>query len=90
MATSRTVQVRISRRALIKGGLAVGTGLCVGFRLPTAGRGVAFAQAGTFAPNQWVSIDRDGLVTIINSVVEMGQGSLTTMPMIVAYIDFKH
>ena len=38
------------------------------------------AQSTDFAPNQWISIDRDGRVTIINSVVEMGQGSLSTMP----------
>jgi isoquinoline 1-oxidoreductase subunit beta len=85
MATLRTTQARISRRALIKGGLAVGTGLVVGFRLPVTGRGTALAQTtGVFAPNQWIKIDRDGLVTIVNSVVEMGQGSLTTMPAIVA------
>src|SRR5438093_8314861 len=85
MAPLRTTQARISRRALIKVGLAVGTGLVVGFRLPVTGRGTALAQAtGVFAPNQWISIDRDGLVTIINSVVEMGQGSLSTMPAIVA------
>jgi isoquinoline 1-oxidoreductase beta subunit len=36
------------------------------------------------APNQWLTIDADGIVTIVNSVPEMGQGSLTTMPMIIA------
>ena len=73
MATLRTTQARISRRALIKGGLALGTGLVVGFRLPVTGRGTALAQTtGVFAPNQWIKIDRDGLVTIVNSVVEMG------------------
>jgi isoquinoline 1-oxidoreductase subunit beta len=81
MATRR----RVSRRTLLKGGLAVGTGLVVGFRLPFLDRLLAEAQGpGVFAPNQWLRIDRDGLVTIINSVPEMGQGSMTTMPMIVA------
>jgi isoquinoline 1-oxidoreductase subunit beta len=71
----------LSRRALLKGGAAVGAGLVVGFRLPA----VALAQqAGVFAPNQWLSIDRDGQVTIVNSVPEMGQGTSTSMPMIVA------
>jgi isoquinoline 1-oxidoreductase beta subunit len=37
-----------------------------------------------FAPNQWLKIDRDGIVTIVNSVPEMGQGSLTTTSMIIA------
>lgn len=76
---------RPSRRTLLKGGLAVGTGLVIGFRLPLLDRLLAEAQgAGVFAPNQWLRIDRDGVVTIINSVPEMGQGSMTTMPMIVA------
>jgi isoquinoline 1-oxidoreductase beta subunit len=84
MAASRTAQGRISRRALIKGSFALGTGLVVGFHLPLVGRNAPLAQAGALTPNQWVSIDRDGLVTIVNSVVEMGQGSLTTMPAIIA------
>ena len=84
MAASRIAQGRISRRALIKGSLAMGTGLIVGFHLPLAGGNAPRAQAGSLTPNQWVSIDRDGLVTIVNSVVEMGQGSLTTMPAIIA------
>ena len=76
----------ITRRSLIKGGLAAGAGLTIGFPLLN---GRVLAQAppqtpGVFAANQWLKIDRDGLVTIVNSVVEMGQGSLTTMPAIVA------
>src|SRR5437899_17569 len=64
---------------------SAGAGLAIGFRLPLAGRESARAQgAGVFAPNQWLRIDRDGVVTITNSVPEMGQGSLTTMPMIIA------
>jgi isoquinoline 1-oxidoreductase beta subunit len=75
---------RLPRRALLKGGLAAGAGLVVGFRLPR-GLDRAGAQGGpVFAPNQWLRIDRDGIVTIVNSVPEMGQGAMTTMPMIVA------
>jgi isoquinoline 1-oxidoreductase beta subunit len=71
----------VSRRAILKGGLAVGAGLTVGFSLPRRGR----AQTpGVFTPNQWLRIDRDGIVTITNSVPEMGQGSLTTTTMIIA------
>ncbi|HEV2055988.1 MAG TPA: xanthine dehydrogenase family protein molybdopterin-binding subunit [Methylomirabilota bacterium] len=63
----------------------MGAGLVVGFEFPLGGRrAVAQQTPGLFTPNQWITIDRDGLVTIVNSVVEMGQGSLTTMPMIVA------
>ena len=75
----------VSRRALLKGGLAVGAGLAVGFPVVRAARGVALAETpGVFAPNQWLRINRDGVVTITNSVPEMGQGSLTTTPMIIA------
>jgi isoquinoline 1-oxidoreductase subunit beta len=74
----------LSRRDLLKSGLAVGAGLVVGFRVPVQLRGAWAQGTGVFAPNQWLRIDRDGIVTIVNSVPEMGQGSLTTMPMIVA------
>ncbi|HET9490040.1 MAG TPA: xanthine dehydrogenase family protein molybdopterin-binding subunit [Methylomirabilota bacterium] len=74
----------LTRRTLLKGGLAVGAGLTIG--VPLGGRvprGLA-QSSGVFAPNQWLRIDRDGMVTIVNSVPEMGQGSLTTTPMIIA------
>ena len=72
---------QLSRRTVLKGGLALGAGLTVGFHAP-AGR--LSAQAQVFAPNAWVRIDRDGLVTIISGQSEMGQGTLTTLGMIVA------
>jgi len=71
----------VSRREILKGGLAVGAGLTLGFALPMRARA---QPPGVFAPNQWLRIDRDGVVTITNSVPEMGQGSLTTTPMIIA------
>lgn len=72
---------RVSRRALLQGAAAAGTGLVIGFRVgPVRGQ----SRPGVFAPSQWLRIDRDGRVTIVNSVPEMGQGTSTTMPMIVA------
>ncbi|HYB71594.1 MAG TPA: xanthine dehydrogenase family protein molybdopterin-binding subunit [Candidatus Bathyarchaeia archaeon] len=77
--------MRLSRRALLKGSLAIGAGLTIGFELPVARPRRAMAQTpGVFTPNQWLSIDRDGLVTITNSVPEMGQGSMTTTTIIIA------
>ena len=35
MATAKATRIAVSRRALIKGGLAVGAGLVVGFQLPS-------------------------------------------------------
>jgi isoquinoline 1-oxidoreductase subunit beta len=74
-------RLRLSRRQLLGGSVAAGAGLVIGFRLPLGARA---QEPGVFAPNQWLRIDRDGRVTIVNSVPEMGQGTSTTMPMIVA------
>jgi isoquinoline 1-oxidoreductase beta subunit len=72
----------ISRRTLLAGSLAAGAGgLTIGFQLPAR---VARAAAGLFAPNAWVRIDREGVVTIVNPQSEMGQGTLTSMAMVVA------
>src|SRR4030081_1284790 len=77
--------IKLSRRALLKGGAALGAGLVIGFRLPLdAAAQPAPATPGVFAPNQWLRIDRDGIVTITNSVPEMGQGAMTATPMIIA------
>src|SRR3989441_11499490 len=78
-------RLQLSRRQLLKGSAALGAGLILGFRLPGAASAqMPGADPNVFAPNQWLSIDRDGQVTIVNSVPEMGQGTSTTMPMIVA------
>src|SRR5688572_27993436 len=37
-----------------------------------------------FAPNQWLRIDANGRVTVINDKSEMGQGSSAVIPLIVA------
>src|SRR5256885_4874391 len=38
----------------------------------------------SFAPNAFIRIDRDGRVTLIMHKVEMGQGTYTSMPMLLA------
>src|ERR1700752_2812390 len=37
-----------------------------------------------FAPNVWLSIAADGTITIVSPAAEMGQGSFTTLPAIIA------
>ena len=74
---------RLARRTLLKGSAALGAGLVVGVRRPL--RPASGEQAaGTFAPSAFVRIDRDGIVTVVNGMSEMGQGTWTTMAMIVA------
>ena len=77
--------ITLTRRTLLKGSAALGAGLVIGFRLPLdAAAQPAQTTPGVFAPNQWLRIDRDGIVTITNSVPEMGQGAMTATPMIIA------
>jgi isoquinoline 1-oxidoreductase subunit beta len=75
------MKTELTRRTLIKG-VAAGAVLTIGF--PLVARRAGAQTPGVFAPNQWMRIDRDGVVTIVNSVPEMGQGSLTTTSMIIA------
>jgi len=69
----------VSRRAFLKAGAAAGGGLLLSFGLDCAD-----AAAGTFAPNAFIRIDRDGAVTMVMPQVEMGQGTYTSMPMLIA------
>ena len=73
----------LSRRQFLlgSGGLAIG----VAFGVPalTASK-KALAQSAGLAPNQWVTIGTDGIVTILSPGSEMGQGTLTAVPLCLA------
>ncbi len=72
--------IAISRRAFVTGSAA---GLTFSFTL-TGRLATALAQAGGFAPNIWVTIAPDNTITIVAPAVEMGQGAMTGMPLLVA------
>jgi isoquinoline 1-oxidoreductase beta subunit len=72
-----------SRRMFLKTATAAGGGLIVGAYLPLPGSAAAQA-AGVFEPNVWVQIGADDSVRIMLSMLEMGQGVMTAMPMLVA------
>jgi isoquinoline 1-oxidoreductase beta subunit len=73
------------RRRFLKTGAAVGGGLLVGFHLPLTGRtGEVQAANGEFAPNAWIRIGTDDLVTLRVASSEMGQGVYTAIPMLLA------
>jgi isoquinoline 1-oxidoreductase subunit beta len=42
------------------------------------------AAAAPFHPNAWLTIGADGIITIVGPMVEMGQGVMTSLPLIVA------
>ena len=73
-----------SRRAFLKTGVAATGGvLLFGFRMPFAGA-AGDKPSAVFAPNAFIRIDRQGIVTLIMPQVEMGQGVYTSIPMILA------
>jgi isoquinoline 1-oxidoreductase beta subunit len=73
----------VSRRLVLKAGAAIGGGLMIGWRWESST--AASAEAPTlFAPNAFVRIDRQGKVSIVSPMAEMGQGVYTALPMLVA------
>ena len=64
---------------------AVGGGFLLGFGLPA--RAVISDDIGSgapFAPNAFLRIDRAGKVTFVMPFIEMGQGTYTSIPMLIA------
>src|ERR1700686_1482554 len=50
---------------------------------PFAGMDEARADA-PLSPNAWLTITPDGMITIVSPAAEMGQGTFTTLPAIIA------
>ena len=73
----------LSRRTFLQAGAAAGGGLMLSLSLPFAG-GEAEAAADGFAPNAFIRIGGDGLVVLTMPYVEMGQGTYTSIPMLIA------
>jgi len=77
---------RLDRRGFLKVGAAVGGGLVINLAVPLALRPAWAAAAAPppFAPNAFIRIDRQGVVTLVMPMVEMGQGTYTALPMLLA------
>jgi isoquinoline 1-oxidoreductase beta subunit len=75
----------LDRRTFIKTTAAAGGAFAVGVYIPGLGGGLATVEAaGAFEPNVWVKINADDSVRIMLTMLEMGQGVMTSMPMLVA------
>ena len=73
----------LSRRQFLVGSGSIAIVIAFGVPALTASRKAA-AQAAGLTPNQWVTIGTDGTVTIISPGSEMGQGTMTAMPLCLA------
>jgi len=75
----------VSRRTFLLTGVAAGGGLLVGFALPRLIDVKAAPAIGdNFAPNAFIRIGRDDSIALIMPQVEMGQGTYTSMSMLIA------
>jgi len=69
----------LSRRSFLVGTGAVSIGVAFG---PLASR--AFAATTPYKAGAWVTIGTDNLITIVSPASEMGQGSMTSVPVLIA------
>jgi len=78
-----TRSASLSRRTFLKTATAAGGGFMIGAYLPMRGA-ASLAAAGSFEPNVWIKVNADDSVRIMLTMLEMGQGVMTSMPMLVA------
>jgi isoquinoline 1-oxidoreductase subunit beta len=74
----------VSRRRFLQVGAVAGGGLMLSLSLPFANGEAEAAGADGFAPNAFIRIPRDGQIVLIMPYVEMGQGTYTSIPMLIA------
>ena len=86
--SSGTQFAALDRREFLKAGSSTAAGLVLGFWLPQRGGRFAKAQAGeeqhAFAPNAFVRVAPDDVVTVISKHCEAGQGIHTGLATILA------
>lgn len=79
---------QVSRRALLKGGAKGIGGLVIAFNITGPLQALAQAPGATPPPppppNAWLRIAADGIVTITSNTTELGQGSMSVVPQIIA------
>jgi isoquinoline 1-oxidoreductase beta subunit len=78
LASSAT---NLSRRRFLAAAAAAGGGFILSLSLPFGG---SEAAAESFAPNAFIRIGSDGQVVLTMPYVEMGQGTYTSIPMLIA------
>ena len=78
---NKHVMADLSRRKFLIASAAVGGGLMIGY-VPTS---LARADNDSITSlDAFIRIDRQGKVTIVSPMIEMGQGTYTSLPMLVA------
>ena len=84
-----TKETDTDRRSFLKASIVAGGALVFGIGLPMRSKAaerfnLPVEPAVDFHPNAFIKIAKDGRVTVVVGQAEMGQGVLTSLPMIVA------
>jgi isoquinoline 1-oxidoreductase beta subunit len=74
----------LSRRSFLRASAAASGGLMLSLSLPFAHRESQAAASDTFEPNAFIRIGGDGQIILTMPYVEMGQGTYTSIPMLLA------
>src|SRR4051812_30937353 len=83
--SAMTIMPKISRRGFIVSSAAAGSGFALGFHLPGKGANAATAPMPKGGEvNAWIMINPDETVTLRVHRSEMGQGSYTALPQMIA------
>ncbi len=72
----------LSRRGFLQAGAVAGGGLMLSLSLPFGNREAKAADV--FVPNAFIRIGSDGQIVLTMPYVEMGQGTYTSIPMLIA------
>jgi isoquinoline 1-oxidoreductase beta subunit len=74
----------LSRRRFLQTGAAAAGGLLLCLSLPFATGEAEAANGDDFVPNAFIRIGGDGNILLTMPYVEMGQGTYTAIPMLIA------
>src|SRR5947209_18861987 len=76
----RNSEIALSRREVMIGA----AGLSFAFALGEAEAAASAVEPAGTSLSPWISISSDGTITIMSAATEMGQGSMTSLPLIIA------
>ena len=79
----QSASVSMSRRQVMVGAAGLSFAVALGTSGSAAAAALAAERAGK-ALSPWVTIAPDGTITIMSAATEMGQGSMTSLPLIIA------
>jgi isoquinoline 1-oxidoreductase beta subunit len=86
VANPDSAPLKKSRRKFLQASAVSGAGLVLGFFIPGLGRvaGAQTAAAKVYQPNAFLRVGPDNSVVVQVSKVDIGQGTLTALPMLLA------